>query len=248
MSALLFDLGNSRWKLARADGDDIGSVVYGAYGDDAALRSAVMRESGGVSAIWLASVVDRLTTMRTIAMLEEMFPMSVQTVKSTDPMPNVVSGYHHPEQLGIDRLLAMVAARAATLQPLCVVDAGTAATIDFVDTEGQHLGGFIMPGTKMFRDCLLANTSIPRDERVEDGAIVGRDTPTAVALGGLYAVAATVEHFIRGDTSLFTGQTAHVFVGGGDAERFLDLLPQPCTKLDHLVLRGLAVVAADGDS
>ena len=96
----------------------------------------------------------------------------------------------------------------------------------------------------MFRDCLLTNTSIPRDADIEDRALLGRDTATAVALGGRYAVAGIVERFTRGGGALFPGRTTEVFVGGGDADRLLDLMPVPCTKLDHLVLRGLAVLAA----
>lgn len=247
MSALLLDLGNTRWKMARARGREIGTVDSGLYDDAAGLRAAARRASAGVTRLLLASVAAADTTDRFVDLLQQTLGLSVEQIGSTDPMPNMMPGYQRPEQLGVDRLLAMVAARARSSGPLCVVDAGTAVTVDFVAADGRHLGGFILPGIRMSRDCLLANTAIPRDSRVDERAVLGRDTPTAVALGARYAVAGLVERFTCGSAALFPGHTVQTFVGGGDAEQFLGLLPQPCIKLQHLVLRGLAVVAASGD-
>jgi type III pantothenate kinase len=248
MTALLLDLGNTRWKMARAEGANIASVLSGDYVDLADLGTAALRDAEAIDSIWLASVVDAGRTRSVVSALQESVGIPVRQVISTDPMPNLVSGYLKPEQLGIDRLMAMVAARACSPQPLCVVDAGTAVTIDFVDQTGQHLGGFILPGRRMFRECLLANTSIPRDNQVDAHAVLGRDTPTAVALAARYAISGIVEHFIAGQGALFAGVKANIYVGGGDADHLLALLPRPCTKLDDLVLRGLAVMAAGGVS
>lgn len=249
MTALLMDLGNSRWKMALAQGTGIAQLASGPYDDLRGVRAAAKRAADGlVDSLWLASVVDSGTTDSVTATLQESLGVSVRQVISTDPMPNLVSGYLKPEQLGIDRLLAMVAARAQSPQALCVIDAGTAVTIDFVDPGGRHLGGFILPGRRMFRECLLANTSIPRDEQVDELAVLGRDTATAVALASRYAATGIVERFIAGPHALFPGLEVHTFVGGGDAGHILDLLPRPCTKLDDLVLRGLAVMAVGGES
>ena len=248
MTALLVDLGNTRWKVARNSNAEIIDVVSGGYDARAAFSSAITRSEGEVERALVASVISPDDTAMYGTMIEELLQVPVVHIKATDCMPNVVSGYIKPEQLGVDRLLATVAARARTRQPLCVVDAGIATTIDFVDASGQHLGGFILPGLRLFRDCLLTNTSIPRESHVDERAVLGRDTPTAVALGARYAVAGIVERFVSGRDVLFPGQPVQVFVGGGDAQRILDLLPQPCTILSDLVLRGLAVLAVHGDT
>ena len=250
MTALLMDLGNTRWKMALAEGAGIAQLVSGTYDDQEGLRAAAMHAvPGQVDGVWLASVVDADTTRIAISTLQGCLGVAPRQVRATDPMPDLVSGYRKPEQLGIDRLLAMVAARAAqSAQPHCVIDAGTAVTIDFVDPGGQHRGGFILPGRRMFRECLLANTSIPRDQEVDAKAVLGRDTATAVALAARYAVAGIVERFVAGPHALFPGLEVRCFVGGGDAGHLMALLPRPCTKMDDLVLRGLAVMAAGGES
>jgi type III pantothenate kinase len=237
MNALLLDLGNSRWKFALSQGVEIGPVQVGAYSELAALQAAVQIHADQLETILLASVADKQTTDAVTAALHLVCPLPVRRILSTDRMPNLTAGYLKPEQLGVDRLLAMVAARARTRRPLCVVD------VDFVDAGGLHLGGFILPGYRLFRECLLANTAIPRDEKVDEAALLGRDTPTAVALGARYSVAALVERFSTGSAALFPGEEVQVFVGGGDAGAISGLLPGPCIRIDDLVLRGLAVVA-----
>ena len=244
MAKLLLDLGNSRWKLATRRDIDIGTVSSGGYDELGKLRDAAVARAETVDGLIMASVVDHDVAVPLVHMLEQQLDTQARRVTSLDAVPGVQSGYRKPEQLGIDRLMAMVAARARSTQPLCVIDAGTAVTIDFVDAQGQHLGGFILPGSRLFRECLLAKTAIPRDPQVDEAAILGRDTPTAVALGARYSVAGLVERFVGGSASLFGNQPVQTYVGGGDADTLLALLPQPCSKLDHLVLRGLAVVAA----
>ena len=43
-------------------------------------------------------------------------------------------------------------------RPVCVVDVGTATTIDLVDARGRHLGGAIVPGPALMVDSLLRGT------------------------------------------------------------------------------------------
>jgi type III pantothenate kinase len=247
MTALLADLGNTRWKLAVAGDGGIGQIVSAGYDDEGGLQAALRAHTGRVDAVLLASVAGAQRTADFAAAVRQTLDLPVRQLRSTDALPDVRSGYRKPEQLGVDRLLAMVAARALHRGPLCVVDAGTAVTIDFVDARGRHLGGFILPGLRLARDCLLAHTAIPRDAVVDAQAELGRDTPTAVALGTRQAVAAIVERFTVGGASVFAGHPATTLVGGGDAAHFLSLMPQPCSELDHLVLRGLAAVAAAGE-
>lgn len=246
MTTLLLDLGNTRWKLAPADGIGIGPVTSGLRDDICGLEAA-LKAADPVNRLLLGSVLDASQTTRVSKRLLRVLGIRVELIRSTDQMPNMVQGYSKPEQLGVDRLLAMVAARARSSRALCVIDAGTAITVDFLDAAGRHRGGFILPGSRMFRECLLANTAIPRDQQIDEHALLGRDTPTGVALGARYALVGLVEHFVCGPATLFPGSPVDTVIGGGDADEFRGLLPEPCIKLDHLVLRGLAVVAASGD-
>ena len=78
---------------------------------------------------------------------------------STDTAAGVRNGYSNPAQLGVDRWLAVIGAFHRHRDACCVVDAGTALTIDGVDATGQHLGGFIVPGPRLMVESLLTGTS-----------------------------------------------------------------------------------------
>ena len=70
----------------------------------------------------------------------------------------MTSGYRDPERLGVDRWLALIAARERSKQPTVIVDAGSACTIDLLDSEGRHLGGYILPGLTAMGEALVRGT------------------------------------------------------------------------------------------
>ena len=61
------------------------------------------------------------------------------------------TGYTKTEQMGIDRWLSMVACWERYQSSLCIVSCGTALTIDLVDSNGNHLGGYILPGIDLMQ-------------------------------------------------------------------------------------------------
>lgn len=246
MNSLLIDLGNTRCKLAVCEQGVPTHVEEFANDEWTKIEAYLLRHGSAVMATLVSSVGDTEQTATITTLAERASGRPVRLVRPTDKLPFVENGYRKPEQLGVDRLMAMVAARAHAGGPLCVIDAGTAVTIDFVTAGGRHLGGFILPGWRLARDCLLARTSIPRDSAVDPDADIGRDTPTAVALGARYGVATLVQYFTAGAGALFPGQPVDVIVGGGGAAELLPLLPSGCITLPHLVLQGLAMVAVHG--
>jgi type III pantothenate kinase len=238
VSTLLADLGNSRWKLAVARDAGLQRLAQGGYADISGLAAAAAQCDHGL----VASVASRDRTQAIVGCIAGA-GVHLREVTSVARLGGIVSGYRDPGQIGVDRLLAMVAVRARHAGTFCVVDAGTAVTIDVVDASGVHAGGVILPGIDLARAALLEHTAIPHDVDVDQSARLGRDTPTGVAIGARYAIAGAVERCLQ---AAGVGGTARVFVGGGDAERVLELMPGPCERADDLVLHGLAVVAQGG--
>ncbi|HZJ81944.1 MAG TPA: type III pantothenate kinase, partial [Guyparkeria sp.] len=65
--------------------------------------------------------------------------------------------YEEPAELGIDRFCAMIEAYAQVDgQPLAVINAGTAITLDVLAADGRHRGGLILPGWRTQLEGLLA--------------------------------------------------------------------------------------------
>lgn len=121
--------------------------------------------------------------------------------------------YQHPERLGIDRWLSLVAL-AGGGQDVLVVDVGTALTIDVMDHTDQHKGGYILPGLGLMRRSLVDDTfALPA---VSEAASVGlgQSTTECIANGTLLALAATVDSTI----DRLQWPQVSVYWTGGDAD------------------------------
>lgn len=160
----------------------------------------------------------------------------------------VRNAYTVPERLGADRWVALIAARAHWKTALCVVDAGTAITLDVIDADGAHLGGLILPGIEMMRRSLLersegirlaADTPAPGDI-----SLLARDTRDGIDGGTLYAAVAAIDRIIA-DTGAALNLSLTRVITGGDAEIILPLLAGPYHHVPELVLDGLAVIAEE---
>ncbi len=155
--------------------------------------------------------------------------------------------YAEPARLGVDRWLALVAARKLIGGACLIVDAGTAATFDMLLADGQHLGGLILPGLHMMRESLLAGTHIPRVEPEPAAEPWATDTGAAVATGSLHALAALTVRLherlcsrLAPDPDGRLADAPAILLTGGDAPLLSPLIELPHTQAPDLVLRGLA--------
>lgn len=121
--------------------------------------------------------------------------------------------YDQVGNLGIDRWLALIG--GYTLYPntaAIVVDAGTATTIDVLSDDGQHLGGWILPGLDLMTRSLTQNT-----QRVFDNANtpfaneLGKNTPNGLKNGALVATIGAIE---QAKLHLKTKNSVLIFAGG----------------------------------
>lgn len=171
----------------------------------------------------------------------------IQYVRSERSGFGLTNGYTNPRQFGVDRWVAMVGARAEFETALCVVDAGTAVTIDAIEKSGRHLGGLIVPGVDLIGSGFLKNANItpvpkkhPRMPATGLG-IFAKNTHSAVYNGALSAACGAIEHSVRALRS--GGQRPKIVLTGGDASRILKQIEGKFIHRPHLVLQGLAHMA-----
>ncbi|PIE42576.1 MAG: type III pantothenate kinase [Gammaproteobacteria bacterium] len=128
----------------------------------------------------------------------------------------VTNSYTNPSRMGVDRWLAMLAAYNDAHAECCVVDCGSAITVDYISATGEHLGGYIIPGLRLMQRGLLSNTAeILVDQAVEGFDILpGKHTSAAVMHGINFTFQALVEKIIK-DTG-----GCHLYITGGDGELF----------------------------
>jgi len=158
----------------------------------------------------------------------------------------VTNAYHIPERLGADRWAALIAARRRYDGAVCIIDAGTAVTIDVLSAGGIHQGGLIIPGLNMMRRALfertqdiLAATIAPAHSSIN---LLARDTRDGVDGGTLYTLVAAIDRVVT-DVGVELGSEPTRIMTGGDAAALLPLLGDEYHYLPELVLEGLAVIA-----
>jgi type III pantothenate kinase len=110
-------------------------------------------------------------------------------------LENLHCAYEHYQNLGIDRWLAIIATYTLWPKQDCIiVDAGTATTIDVLDADGLHRGGWIIPGLDLMTRSLTQNTQrVFDDEAIPFSRELGINTPNGLKNGALVATMGAIE-------------------------------------------------------
>lgn len=152
--------------------------------------------------------------------------------------------YNPPEHVGIDRLLSATAAfdMAPSKHSVIIADAGTAITVDIVDSFGTFLGGSITPGLNLMNQALKSGTSLLTNVELEKAPLLpATNTPEGIRSGILYGAASAIEGI--GLRLAETVSTPSWFViTGGDGLMLFPHLKKYKKYVPNLVLYGLAKV------
>lgn len=236
MTVWLFDLGNTRLKYAPLHEDGIGPV------------SGTAHAAGGLDPEWLEALPLRIDTavvasvaspaLRAV-LLDALAARGAQVIaaRTHAVLDGLTIAYADPARLGVDRFLALLAARAESPGPVVVAGVGTALTIDLVDVDGRHLGGRIAPSPTLMREALHRRVAqlAPAGGTYAEFAL---DTDDALASGCEGAAVALVERSLVEATARVGGRPALLLHGGGARELHAHL---PTARMrPDLVLDGLA--------
>ena len=236
MSRWLFDLGNSRLKVAPLDAQGrIGPVqAYGHDGTDfcpgwdATLPPRI--ESAAVASVVSAPL--------RVALLDALAARCgrISLARTLPRCDGVRIAYAQPQRLGVDRFLVLLGAHARGGGPWLLVGVGTALTIDLLDAQGVHRGGRIAPSPALMRQALHGRAAqLPATGgRYVDFAT---DTDDALASGCEGAAIALVESS-RSAAARVLGQAPTLLLHGGGAASLVAHLPG-AGLAPELVLEGL---------
>ncbi len=157
-----------------------------------------------------------------------------------------------PERLGIDRLLSgwMAWIDSPRNQPLIVIEAGTAVTVDWVSEKGAFEGGAILAGIPLALKLMASGTSqLPRFRSPEDFLslpLPGKNTKQAMSIGAAASVLGGVAWIVQ-EYRRQNGENTPVIISGGDGPSVAHYVPGPKKIISHLVLRALGELARRSD-
>jgi type III pantothenate kinase len=247
MSVLLVDIGNTRIKWARfADGrlhKQRAAAHEGWQEED--FTTKILGRARGIERVIVASVAEaRLERLLTRA-ARRAAGVTPQFVSTARRLGGVTTAYAKPWRLGVDRFVAAIGARRlAPRRAVCVIDVGTAMTIDLIDSRGRHFGGAIIPAPHLMVASLLKNTSgiLQRSGGKGGGrSLFARDTRAAIEQGARYAAAGAVDRAIA-EARRTLGASPLVLLTGGAAPAVGPLIRSAHSSVPDLVLRGLVAL------
>ncbi len=246
--ALLVDIGNSRIKWAVLRGRRLGrqSALEHAGLTQQDLQRRVLRGTRGISRILVCSVAGPRLERLFSAAARQATGIAPEFVTSVRKAGGVTTRYGEPWKLGVDRFVAVIAAyQIARARGACVIDVGTALTIDLIDGDAVHQGGAILPGPPLMVSSLLKKTAgISRRARrgATGGGLFARNTRDAMEQGARYATAAVIDRAVA-EAQLLLRRPPLLLLTGGGADRIIPLVQGSWVSVPDLVLRGTALRA-----
>jgi type III pantothenate kinase len=247
---LLIDAGNSsiKWNLYDAGNkqflrppqaflwrsDDLSALLHAQWGGLKSIKSVLLANVAGQT---VEQAIQQWATTN---------HQQARIITTQSNAFGVRNAYKNPEQLGVDRWLAVLA--AVTLRPeqnLCIVSSGTAITVDTVTDQGHHRGGLIVPGPQLMKKALLQHThGVKIEQDTAELSPFTDSTSAAVNHGVLLAAVGFIDRAIA-DIETELGNTVTKLITGGDAQTISAHSHHIFISEPELVLKGLALYADD---
>lgn len=244
---LLVDLGNSRLKwawLSRGLRSQAQAVKYEKDRLGPLLESLWEQRP---EQILICSVTAEATNKQISDWCQNHWSLEPQWFRSSASYLGISNAYQEPGRLGNDRWLGLIVARHLFAGPLAVVDAGTALTIDLLDANNQHQGGWILPGIGLQQRALYQktdiNTDIQPDQKPVPQTVPGHNTRDCIANGSLAAALGAIHLIGQQLAAQPAWQGLKWVLTGGEASIIAPDFPWPCELQPELLLDGLALVA-----
>ncbi|MGD8812455.1 MAG: type III pantothenate kinase [Thioalkalispiraceae bacterium] len=246
---LLVDMGNSRIKWVTVSNGLLAEVNALPYEQLAVRLKEAWQQLEKPEQVYVCSVASqeqRAVVGETVRLL---WNLDVEFITSQPSGFGVSNGYTEPMSLGHDRWVALVAAHRLYPSAVCLVDAGTALTLDGLTAEGQHLGGVIIPGIQTMKTSLVSNaaaiTTLGEEQQLKNGQPgLAQDTHTGIINGCWLATIAIIEKMYTRLSKEYEDGVLCLLTGG-NAEALADQLTIPATVDSSLVLKGLAIIAGE---
>jgi len=243
---LLIDIGNSSVKWLLSDSSGLSAMSYRQYPEK--ISSAFFKEQWQQLArpddIFVSCVAHDTVWHALDKACDELWGVQAQRVNAEKESFGLTNAYADVTTLGSDRWCAMIGGRDITASDFMLIDAGSALTLDVVNSSGEHLGGYIVPGLGMMKKSLGLNTAQVQVEAAQEypALSLGNSTASCVNAGVHLSAIKFIEAVV--EQELTQNPKYEIFITGGDAKLLKHFLSIKCVIIPELVLRGLAVIAA----
>ncbi len=222
MMVLTVDIGNTTTSIGYFDNKKMIKVESG---QTSAIRPEyVLKFYRHVDGAIISSVVPDKNKDFEIA-IKKLHNISPIFLSPTTKLP-IKPGYRAVSQLGPDRIAAMVGAVSEAGVPVCVIDMGTATTIDVINDKKEHIGGIILPGVRTGFKALVNNTSLLPMVSLQRVSLLGRSTRECMMSGMFWGEIKRLEGLLQ-MIKKEVGENLKFIMTGGEGKFFAPELKIP---------------------
>lgn len=166
-------------------------------------------------------------------------------IETTPQACGIINGYEKPQQLGVDRWLSLIGAKQLVEKGvICVVDCGTAITLDVLSARGKHLGGLIMPGIQAMRQSLFQNThaleTLVKETNPNEVKLLAKNSHVGINSGTICAAVGMLEYVMHRLEE--HSDNINLILTGGAAPTLLPFIQKNYQYVPDLVLQGMVVL------
>jgi type III pantothenate kinase len=237
---LLVDSGNTRLKWGWSDN---GEITLADTLVNSHISFAVLLDSWQTLALPQTIAISCVNSPQTLALITSVADLLWPDCPVIVAQPalfgcGVRNAYEQPEKLGADRWMALIAVYNFYRQAACIVDCGTAITIDLIDADGYHQGGMICPGLQLMKQSLSKATRQLPYSQADYTVGLANNTEAGIYNGTLFAACGLIEKVLASQPI-----PLQLILTGGDARCIAASVSCGCIVDDNLVLRGLSYVS-----
>ncbi len=196
---LLIDIGNSKIKIALWDGGALSkrnSCTQNNFSSTISKYKTI-----DVKKIFFVSVVSSEANREICTRLHKTFSIKPTQLKATRSLMGVRNGYRKPSQLGDDRWCAVVGGHNIIKKPFMVVDCGSAISIDLVNFNAKHEGGYILSGFEGYGNSFLHTHKLKnlkiKKINLRTRTSIAKETSDALVKGYLLMVTSAIERIYK---------------------------------------------------
>ena len=241
---LLMDFGNSRCKFAMQENKSINKIESISYSDTDRLYviKSLLDKINNLKQVIICSVLDSQINLQLERLLADYKIEQYYFLDADTESFGITLDHYNAKQLGADRLAAMIGAQEKFKGTKCIIDCGTAITIDVLDSNSKHLGGVILPDVHSMQNSLLLDTNIKLNKETVGFNVFARSTQEAIHTGCLSAVVGGIQYVIN-EMQTKIGLFDKIILTGGNARSLLPMLSSDAVLEPTLVLDGLMIIS-----
>lgn len=233
---ICLDFGNTRLKLAVFEGDQLKDKIV--LREDAANHLKEVVEIYKPTNSILSSVINHDERIETLLKAETHYHRLSHLSKLPFTIP-----VGKPETMGADRIA--IAAASVFLFPEqnnMAIGLGTCITYNFINQQGEFMGGSISPGMEMrFQAMHQFTAKLPLVKAHWNVPLIGYDTATNLQSGVVLGMAKEMDGIIDAYAEKFGNFNA--LLTGGDTHLFEPHLKNKIFADPHLIFKGLYAIS-----